>query len=162
MKFFNKEKDHSKSLDKVNQLSEIVDKKIKSNPYHEVQLEELTFEELEDLNKVLQIAHYLLIKHESKKQIHSIMKEIVDIISNSSSSLSMLDDDIDEMSYSANSNLDVIKETQAKMYEKTGYGQKAQAPQTQGQKVSSINLTKFPTQVYTTEYLQNSTGVNER
>ena len=66
---------------------------------------------------MLQIADFILTKYEDKKQVYNLIKDFVDMISNSSSSMDFLDDKISELVVSAQSTISGIKSLQSNVSE---------------------------------------------
>lgn len=103
----------NKDLTKIKKLSEIVEKKLsKLDKKDEKKVDALTFEELQDLNQILQLADYVLCKYENKKEVHSVLKDFVGIITKSSHSIEEIDDEINELVISAEGTIQRIKDLQ--------------------------------------------------
>jgi hypothetical protein len=148
-----------KDIEKVRQFSVMVDKKMESIMKQEhKKIENLSSTELQDLHEILRITDYILTKHESNKDFHSILKEFVGIISNSVNSVETLDDEISELVISAESTIGHIKHLQGRV--SNDYDFKATRDETQSEellnKLSPINLTKSSTGVYTQGYQHTS------
>ena len=62
------------------------------NKNNEFKIKQLDVDELNDLNKLLQIADYILCSYEEKKELHSILKNFVDVINESIFSIENIDD----------------------------------------------------------------------
>lgn len=143
-----------KDLKRVRRLSGLVRKKIMdSNQNYEKNLDKLTKEELEDLDKILGIAEHLLLKYQHKKEAYVLLKEFSDIIKNWTSSLSEINDQIQEMLISVESSISEIKNEQNHV--STNYSFEKTASPIINAKDGRINLTKSATRVYTGEYQQN-------
>lgn len=144
-----------KDLKRVRRLSGLVRKKIMgSNQNYEKNLEKLTKEELEDLDKILEIAEHVLLKHQHKKEVYVLLKEFSDIIKNWASSLSEINDQIQEMLISVESSIYEIKNEQNNVSTNLSFQKDNSQPQNTA-KQGGINLTKSATGVYTQEYQQN-------
>ena len=121
-------------------------------------IENLSPTELQDLHEVLRIADYVLTKHESNKDFHSILKEFVEIIINSVNSVETLDDEISELVISAETTITHIKNLQGRV--SSDYDFKANSDKAKDEDLSSelspINLTKSSTGVYTQGYQHTS------
>ena len=61
---------------------------------------------------VSQITDFILTKHQNKKEFHSMLKEFVDMITNSTSSMDLLNDEISELVLSADNSVSRIKNLQ--------------------------------------------------
>lgn len=122
-------------------------------------VENLTTDELLDLNEILRLADLILTKHEVKKEFHSLLKEFVEIINKSAYSVEALDDEINELIYSAEGTMSRLKDLQGEVSDEFDFeAEKTHANHEQIiPKNCSNNLTKDSTAVYTQEYQQNST-----
>ena len=142
-----------KDLDKIRKFSALVEEKLSHfNQKNSKTIENLTYDELQDLNKILQLADFVLCKHEDKKEFHSILKEFVSMINNSSSSIESLNDEIDELLISADSAISRIKELKATVVAKFSLSfKKSQADKNEavGAQTGGNNLTNSSTPVYT-------------
>ena len=108
---------HEKTtLDDVRNFSKLVNKKLEElNKNDESKVEEMNLAELNDLNKLLQIADYILCSYEEKKDLHSILKKFVGIINESIYSIEKIDDKTNELIISADSTITKIKDHQTSM-----------------------------------------------
>ena len=102
-----------KDLKKIQKFSSLIETKLLNFDKDEQKIDKLSFEELQDLNKLLQIADFILTKYEDKKQVYNLIKDFVDMISKSSNSLDFLDDKISELVVSAQSTISGIKNLQS-------------------------------------------------
>ena len=143
--------------EKIRRLSGEIEKKLSQSPEGK-KIEKLSDEELQDLNKILQMADFLLCKNEERKQVYSMMKEFVDMIKGSAESVSCLDDEISEMVLAAEDSLLRIKSIQCRVSENYAFDSKQKtANQHESQKKGAINLTNTSTPIYTQGYQPNST-----
>ncbi len=106
-----------KDLKKIQKFSSLIETKLLNFDKDEQKIDKLSFEELQDLNKLLQIADFILTKYEDKKQVYNLIKDFVEMISNSSNSLDFLDDKISELVVSAQSTISGIKTLQSDVSE---------------------------------------------
>ena len=151
----------SKDLGKIKKLSEIVEKKLsKLDKKDEEKIDSLTFEELQDLNQILQLADYVLCKYENKKEVHSVLKDFVGIITKSSNSIEELDDEINELVVSAEGTIQRIKDLQTNVSDNYSIQNKTHTKsadsEEKNQKNSANNLTNSSTPAYTQGYQQTS------
>jgi hypothetical protein len=149
-----------KDLEKVRKLSSIVDKKMESyRQKNNQKIEKLTPTELQDLHEILRIADFILTKHEMNKDFHSILKEFVGIINNSTTSVESLDDEICELVISAESTITRIKTLQGKV--SGDFDLEADQKEVKIEEIASEtsgnNLTNSSIGVYTQGYQHNST-----
>ncbi len=83
----------SKDIDRIRALSSKIDKKLsEAKLSDDDKIDKLTLEELQDLNKIVGIADFMLCKYADKKEMRSILKHFVSIISDTANSLETLDD----------------------------------------------------------------------
>lgn len=151
----------NKDLTKIKKLSEIVEKKLsKLDKKDEKKVDALTFEELQDLNQILQLADYVLCKYENKKEVHSVLKDFVGIITKSSHSIEEIDDEINELVISAEGTIQRIKDLQTNVSDNYSIQnkapQKTSSSEDEPQKNSANNLTNSSTPAYTQGYQQTS------
>ncbi|NIU02552.1 MAG: hypothetical protein GWN01_17115, partial [Nitrosopumilaceae archaeon] len=66
--------------------------------------------ELQDIDKLLQIANFLIIKYEDKKEMVSIMGDFVDMIEAYAESIEKIDDDVTELVVSAENSIKRLKD----------------------------------------------------
>lgn len=146
-----------KDLKRVRQFSSLVKNKIlESNPNYEGHLQNLTKEELEDLDKVLGMTEQILLKHQHKKEAYVLLKEFSDLLKNWTLSLSEINDQIQIMLISVQSSVSEIKNAQNDVSTNFSIDDTKKQPQTLIPKQGTINLTKSATGVYPQEYQQNN------
>ena len=103
-------------LNEIRNFSKLVNKRLEAlNKNNEFKINQLDVDELNDLNKLLQIADYILCSYEEKKELHSILKKFVDVINESISSIENIDDKTNELIISADSTISKIKNHQISM-----------------------------------------------
>ena len=141
-------------------LSSKIDKKLSEiKPSDEEKIGKLTFEELQDLNKIVGIADFMLCKYEDKKEMRSILKDFVSIIADTAKPLDDLDDEISELIISAEDSINKVKEMHIHISEKSDFKKRYHdGPEYNEHETSAINLTNVSTEVNTAEYQQNSQG----
>ncbi|HXG74871.1 MAG TPA: hypothetical protein VNK44_08665 [Candidatus Nitrosotenuis sp.] len=145
-----------RDLDKVRQLSALVKRRIlESNPKYERKIQNLTEQELVDLDYVLGLAEQIMLKYQHKKEAQTLLKEFVDLIGNWASSLHEINDEIQELLISAQSSVSEIKTAQNDVTSNFSFGETKRQPH-ENSKEGTINLTKSATPVYTQEYQQKS------
>jgi len=100
----------------IRNFSKLVNKRLEElNKNNELKINQLDVDELNDLNKLLQIADYILCSYEEKKELHSILKKFVGVINESISSIENIDDKTNELIISADSTISKIKNHQISM-----------------------------------------------
>ncbi|KAF6250201.1 MAG: hypothetical protein QQN58_04195 [Nitrosopumilus sp.] len=160
MTILNSKRNFSKDIERIRTLSSKLDKKLSEvKPSDDDKINKLTLEELQDLNKIVGIADFMLCKYADKKEIHSILKHFVSIISDTANSLENLDDEISELIISAEDSINKVKEMHVHISEKSDFKKRYHdGPDYNEHETSAINLTNFGTEVNTAEYQQNSQG----
>ena len=156
----NAKSDFSKDLERIKSLSSKIDKKISdAKSSDDKNLEKLTLEELQDLNKIVGIADFMLVKYADKKEMRSILKYFVSVISDAAGSIEDLDDEISELIMSAEDSISKVKGIHVDISEKSDFKKKYHdGPDYNEHETSAINLTNFATEINTVEYQQNSQG----
>ena len=164
MAILNSKRNFSKDIERIRTLSSKLDKKLSEvKPSDDDKINKLTSEELQDLNKIVGIADFMLCKYADKKEIHSILKYFVSIISDTANSLENLDDEVAELIISAEDSINKVKEMHVHISEKSDFKKRYHdGPDYNEHETSAINLTNFGTEVNTAEYQQNSQGVMRR
>ena len=160
MIILNSKRNFSKDIERIRTLSSKIDKKLSEiKPSDDDKIDKLTFDELQDLNKIVGIADFMLCKHADKKEIHSILKHFVSVISDTANSLENLDDEISELIISAEDSINKVKDMHVHISEKSDFKKRFHdGPDYDEHETSAINLTHFGTEINTTEYQQNSQG----
>ena len=156
LKILNPLRDFSKDLELVKQFSEKIDKKLsKTKIPDDSKIEKLTLEELQDLNKILGLAHFLLCKYEEKKETRSVLQHFVSIITDSAESIEDLDEEISELILSAEDSFNKVKYMNTYISENSDL-EKISESVPSDYESGSINLTNFSTEINPLEYQQNS------
>ena len=151
-------RDFSKDLDRIKSISSKIDKKIsETKSSDDKNIDKLTLEELQDLNKIVGIADFMLVKYADKKEMRSILKYFVSVISEAAGSIENLDDEISELIMSAEDSISKVKGIHVDISEKSDFKKKYHdGPDYNEYETSAINLTNFATEINTLEYQQNS------
>lgn len=158
MKLLNSKRNFSKDIDRIRIISSKIDKKLfdVKNPDAE-KIDKLTVEELQDLDKIVGIADFMLQKYSDKKDMKFILKDFVSIISETGNSLNDLDDEISELIISAEDSINKVKDMHSHISEKSDFKNNYRdGPDYNKYETSAINLTNFVTEINTVEYQQNS------
>ena len=149
----NSAQDVPKELRKIRRFSSIVIKKLKSESISSENINNFTFEELTDINKILSLTNFLLTKYEHKKNMHLILKEFADLITKSANSLESIDDDVEELFISSTTEISRLKNIQHNFSKKNdSIFNENKADNEQNSKNSVNNLTRFSTDVYSPNY----------
>ena len=138
------------SRKKIQELSSFVEKRLAELDQSEKkQINQLSFEELQDFNQIIRIADYILYKYENKKEAFSLIKEFVDMINNSIRSMDVLNDEISELVISAEDSIKRIKSLQSNVSENFSLETYVKSTDlAKSEKDSTNNLTKSTTPVY--------------
>ena len=160
MTILNSKRDFTKDIVRIKTLSSKIDKKLSEiKPSDEDKIDKLSLEELQDLNKIVGIADFMLCKYEDKKEMRSILKNFVSIISETAKPLDDLDDEISELIMSAEDSINKVKNMHAHISDKSDFKKKYHdGPEYSEHETSAINLTNITTEVNTAKYQQNSQG----
>ncbi len=156
----NSKRNFSKDIERIRALSSKIDKKISdAKPSDDNKIDKLSLEELQDLNKIVGIADFMLCKYDDKKDMRSILKHFVSIISDTASSLDNLDDEISELIISAEDSINKVKEMQSHISDKSDFKKRYHdGPDYNEAETSGINLTTIGTEINPIEYQQNPKG----
>jgi len=151
----------SKDLEFVRNISEKIDRKLsQSNNSINPKIDKLSLEELQDLDKIVRIADFMLFKYEDKKETSSLLKNFVSIIRDSAESIEEIDDEVSELIISAEDSINKLKEIHTDVSEKYDLKNSGIKTIEEGSKNSSNNLTKATIEINSQEYPQNSTEKN--
>ena len=135
----------SKDVERIRTLSSKIDQKISdAKPSDNDKIDKLTLEELQDLNKIVGIADFMLCKYADNKEMRSILKHFVSIISETAGSLDNLDDEISELILSAEDSINKVKNMQSHISDKSDFKKRYHdGPDYSKAETSGINLTNF-------------------
>ena len=95
------------NLEKIQQIKSIIEKNIGQN---QLSIKNLEPEELYDYQKILQICEFILVKYENKKTLHENLKKLVNVLDTTMMSIESLDDEINELSISADLSISMLKD----------------------------------------------------
>lgn len=149
-----KSRNFAKDLKKVRRFSSMIEEKFTQfDKNDQNKIKNLTFEQLQDLHQLTSTANFILSKYEDNKEIHSLLKDFVDMINNSMESMDLINDNIIETVVSAESAISRIKNLQGDVSENYSLlspnPQKAENTHKIVPKTSTNNLTNSATPVYT-------------
>jgi len=150
---------HDSALDHLQSLSVNIEKKLSASNSPDVKIDKLTSEELQDINKIVGLANFMLVKYEDKKETRSILQQFVSIITESAESMECIDDEISELILSAEHSINKVKNMHTKLSEKSDL-KKSYLTEFEDceSEIGSINLTNFTRPINTSEYQQKSQG----
>jgi len=152
---------NSKDLEFIHKISEKIDKKLaKSNKSIDSKIDKLSVEELQDLGKIVSLADFLLCKYDDKKETREILEYFVSIIHTSAESIEDVDDEVSELIISSEDSIHKIKELHVNISEKYDFEKPNSITHNNDPKTSPNNLTKFPIEVNSQEYQENSWNNN--
>ena len=157
MNFLSTKRYFTKDIDHIQSLSAKIEKKLSISNATDIKIDKLTSEELQDINKIVGLANFMLFKYEDKKETRLILQHFVSIITESAQSIECIDDEISELILSAEDSINKVKNMHSKISENSDL-KKSYLDESDGNesKTSSINLTNFTTAVNPSEYQQNS------
>ena len=156
----NQKRDFLKDMGRIRAISSKIDKKLSEiKPSDDSKIDKLTLEELQDLDKIVGIADFMMCKYTDKKEMRSILQDFTSIISETANSLGDLDDEVSLLIISAEDSINKVKEMHTNISEKSDFKKRYHdGPDFDEQETSAINLTNFATEINTVEYQQNSPG----
>lgn len=161
LNFLGPKRDFTKDIDYLQSLSAKIEKKISASNSPDVKIDKLTLDELQDINKIVSLASFMLYKYEDKKETRLILQHFVSIITESAQSIESVDDEISELILSAEDSINKVKNMHSKISEKSDLEKSYHDEFSDNTpKTSSINLTNFTTPINTSEYQQNSPESN--
>lgn len=158
MTILSSKRSFTKDIERVKAISSKIDKKLSEVKSSDAKkIDKLTLDELQDLNKIVGIADFMLCKYADNKEMHSILKHFASIISDTAKSLDDIDDEISELILSAEDSINKVKDIHAHVSDRSQIKKKFHhGPEYDERETSGINLTNFATEINTPEYQQNS------
>lgn len=155
LNFLNPKTDLPKDISNIQSISAKIEKKLSESG---VQIDKLTLEELQDINKIVGLANFMLCKYEDKKETRLILQHFVSIICDSAQSMESVDDDISELILSAEDSINKVKNMHSKISEKSDLEKSYLDESDVESKNGSFNLTNFTTPINTSKYQEKSQG----
>jgi len=139
----NPRRNFSKDIERIRTISSKIDKKLSEVKHSDDnKMDKLTLEELQDLNKIVGIADFMLCKYDDKKEIHSILKHFASIIFDTAKSLENIDDEISELIISAEDSINKVKYMNTRISEKSDFKKRYHdGPDYNEHETNAINLT---------------------
>ena len=107
-----KSRNLKKDLKKIRLFSSIIDKKLSQHDKEASKIENFSLEQLQDLSQLVRAADYVVSKYEDKKEVYLLLKDFVDMINYSTTSMDIINDKITEMVVSAENAISRIKNLQ--------------------------------------------------
>lgn len=141
----NSKRDFSKDLDRIKSISSKIDKKLSEvKSSDDSKIDKLTLEELQDLDKIVGIADFMICKYADKKEMRSILKHFTSIISETADSLGHLDDEVAELILSAEDSISKVKDMHVNISEKSDFKKRYHdGPDYNEQETSPIDVSKM-------------------
>lgn len=160
MAILNPKRDFAKDIERIKTISSKIDKKIsKAKSSDDEKIDKLSLEELQDLNKIVGIADFMVTKYNDKKEMRSILKHFVEIITDSAKSLEDIDDEVSELILEAEDSINKVKDMHIHISDKSDFKKRYHdGPDYNEDETSAINLTNIAREINTVEYQQNSQG----
>ena len=103
-------------LDKIQNIKSIIEKNLGQN---QLNITNLELEELDDYQKITQICEFILVKHENKKSLHENLKKLVNVLDTTMMSIESLDDEINELSISADLSINRLNDFKSNLIKST-------------------------------------------
>ena len=160
MTFIKSGRNFSKDLEFVRNISYKIDKKLSNSDSKNTKIDKLSVEELQDLNKIVSLADFMLCKYEDKKETHSILEHFVSIIRESAESIEEIDDEVSELIISAEDSINKVKEVHTNISEKFDFEKSDIKTSEDDSENSSNNLTNFAIEINSQGYQHNSKDKN--
>ena len=170
MTVFNSKRDHLKDISRIQALTSKIDKRLSeikssassSSPIDNVKVENFTFEELQDLDKIVSVANFMLCKYTDKKDMRLVLKHYNSLISEAADSLGELDDEISELIMSAEDSINRVKDIHGRISDKSDFKtQYSDGPDYNAHETCVTNLTNPVIEVNTSEYQENYSDDNK-
>ena len=160
----NSKRNFLKDIDRIRSLSSMIDKKLSEvKSSDDDKIDNLTLDELQDLNKIAGIADFMMCKYADKKEMRSILQYFTSIITETTDSIDNLDDEISELILSAEDSINKVKDLHTRIDAKSDFKKNfCNGPNYNPAETSGINLTNPVTEINTIEYQQNSSGHTTR
>ncbi|MDB9721997.1 hypothetical protein OAA51_03165 [Nitrosopumilus sp.] len=160
----NSKRNFLKDIERIRSLSSIIDKKLSEiKPSDTDNIDKLTLDELQDLDKIVGIADFMLCKYADKKEMRSILEYFTSIITDTANSMTNLDDEISELILSAEDSINKVKDLHMRIDNESNLKKiYCDGPDYNHDETGGINLTNFVTEVNTVGYQQNSSEHNTR
>ena len=116
----------------------------------------LTPEQLQDLDQVVCMADYMLCKHADSREMRSILKHLVGVISEAAGSIGQLDDEIAELIVSAEASIGRVRRLHGRLSDQSDMRPPFDdGPEYDRHATSAINLTNPVGDVHPVAYQQN-------
>jgi len=150
----------SKDVGIIKTISSKIEKKLSEiKPSEDHTIDNLTFEELQDLNKLASIADFMLSKYSDKKELHAILQHFKSVINDTANSMVEIDDEVSELILAAEDSINKVKELHTNISDKSDFKKKYNdGPDYNECETSAINLTTFVRQIHPIGYLEKSQG----
>ena len=158
LEMLNQKRDFSKDVERIKSISSKIDKKLSEvKSSDDSKIDKLSLEELQDLDKIVGLADFMMCKYADKKEMRSILKHFTSIINDTANSLGDLDDEVSELIISAEDSINKVKDIHTNISEKSDFKKNYRdGPDYDAHETSAINLTNFATEINTVGYQQNS------
>lgn len=151
---FSQTHDFKSRLERIRAISSKIDKKLPHN--EERFLASLTEDELKDFQKLVQIADYIVCKHEEKSDFYDVLREFSSMINESFNSMQELDDETNELVVSAETIVGKMKDIQTSFTDECDLTKSKPKKPAIVSNSSSINFTKSSIEIHTQGYQLNS------
>ena len=161
MTFIKSGRTFSKDLEFIRNISNKIEKKLSnSDSSTNKKIDKLSVEELQDLNKIVSLADFMLCKYQDKKETQSILEYFVTIIRESAESIEEIDDEVSELIISAEDSINKVKDIHTNISEKFDFKKSDIKTQDEETENSSNNLTNLAIEINSQGYQHNSKDKN--
>ena len=109
---------------RVRSISSGISKRLSALDSPDEAVASLSREELQDLNRLVGIADFLLCKYSDKKEAYTVFKEFASIVARTADSLEQIDDDISELMLSADDSVGRITYMRERISERVDFDPK--------------------------------------
>ena len=151
----------SKDLEFIRNISNKIEKKLSnSDSSTNNKIDKLSVEELQDLNKIVSLADFMLCKYQDKKETQSILEHFVSIIRESAESIEEIDDEVSELIISAEDSINKVKDIHTNISEKFDFKKSDIKTHEEETENSSNNLTNLAIEINSQGYQHNSKDKN--
>ncbi len=113
------QRDFTRDMRLVRDVSARLSKRLTKENIEPSNIDSLSPEELVDLNKIVNLAHFMLCKYEEKKETKALLKSFVSILDDVSNSVAGIDDEIAELLVSAEDSISKVRNTHAHISDKS-------------------------------------------
>ena len=143
----------ARDIELVRGVSEKIDRRLSREKVPQDKIDKLSLEELQDLDKIVGLANFMLCKYEDKKDTRDMLENFASIINDVCGSVGRIDDEIAELLAAAEDSLGRIRDANSRISDKSSLDRwPAAGPGRAG--TGANNLTNIATEIHPLEYQQ--------